>query len=41
MLPDILKNFEKENTIIGKLNDNGGNHSWRSIISYSKKDVVK
>jgi len=30
-----------ENTIVGKLNDCGGKQSWRSIISYSKKDVVK
>jgi len=41
MLSGILKNFEKENAIIGKLNDCGGKQSWRSIISYSKKDVVK
>ena len=41
MLPDIQKNFEKENTIVSKLNDCGGKQSWRSIISYTKIDVVK
>jgi hypothetical protein len=41
MHPGIMKNFEKENTIVGKLNDCGGKQSWKSIISYSKKDVVK
>jgi len=41
MLSSIQKNFEKENTIIGKLNDCGGKQSWISIISNTKKDVVK
>jgi len=41
MFPGMLKNLEKENTIVGKLNDCGRKQSWRSIISYSKKDVVK
>ena len=41
MLPGIQKNLEQEITIVEKLNDCGGNQSWRSIISYSKKDVVK
>jgi len=41
MIPGIQKIFEKENTIDGKPNDCGGKQSWRSIIGYTKKDVVK